>query len=60
MDRDSVQERFGIVGNSAALRHVIDQMRLVARTDVNVLVQGESGVGKEVIANTSLFLSFDD
>ena len=50
MDRDSVQERFGIVGNSAALRHVIDQMRLVARTDVNVLVQGESGVGKEVIA----------
>ena len=50
MDRDSVQERFGIVGSSAALRHVIDQMRLVARTDVNVLVQGESGVGKEVIA----------
>lgn len=50
MDRDSVQERFGIIGNSAALRHVIDQMRLVARTDVNVLVQGESGVGKEVIA----------
>ncbi len=50
MDRDSVQERFGIIGNSAALHHVIDQMRLVARTDVNVLVQGESGVGKEVIA----------
>ncbi|MFK7844739.1 MAG: sigma-54 interaction domain-containing protein [Rhodothermales bacterium] len=50
MDRESVQERFGIIGNSAALRHVIDQMRLVARTDVNVLVQGESGVGKEVIA----------
>lgn len=50
MDRETVQERFGIIGNSAALRHVIDQMRLVARTDVNVLVQGESGVGKEVIA----------
>ena len=50
MDRESVQERFGIIGNSAALHHVIDQMRLVARTDVNVLVQGESGVGKEVIA----------
>ncbi len=50
MDRSSVQERFGIIGNSAALHHVIDQMRLVARTDVNVLVYGESGVGKEVIA----------
>lgn len=50
MDRASVQERFGIIGQSAALHHVIDQMRLVARTDVNVLVQGESGVGKEVIA----------
>ncbi len=50
MDRESVQERFGIVGTSAAIRHVIDQMRLVARTEVNVLIQGESGVGKEVIA----------
>ncbi|MBX2819343.1 MAG: sigma-54 dependent transcriptional regulator [Rhodothermaceae bacterium] len=50
MDRASVQERFGIVGTSAALNHVIDQMRLVARTDVNVLVYGESGVGKEVVA----------
>lgn len=50
MDRASVQERFGIIGQSAALHHVIDQMRLVARTDVNVIVQGESGVGKEVIA----------
>ena len=50
MDRASVKERFGIVGVSAALHHVIDQMRLVARTDVNVMIQGESGVGKEVIA----------
>ena len=50
MDRASVQDRFGIVGVSAALHHVIDQMRLVARTDVNVMIQGESGVGKEVIA----------
>jgi transcriptional regulator with GAF, ATPase, and Fis domain len=50
MDRATVQERFGIIGQSAALHHVIDQMRLVARTDVNILVQGESGVGKEVIA----------
>ena len=50
MDRASVQERFGIIGKSAALMHVIDQVRLLSRTDASVLVQGESGVGKEVIA----------
>ncbi len=51
MDRDALQERFGIIGTSAALHHVIDRVRLVARTDINVLVQGESGVGKELFAN---------
>ena len=30
--------------------HVIDQVRLLSRTEASVLVQGESGVGKEVIA----------
>ena len=50
MDRETIQQRFGIVGSSAAMRHVIDQVRLVARTDASVLIQGESGVGKEVIA----------
>ena len=50
MDRAAIQERFGILGTSAAIRQVLDQVRLVARTDVSVLVQGESGVGKELIA----------
>lgn len=50
MDRESIQERFGIIGRSAALRNVIDRMRQVARTDITVLIQGESGVGKELIA----------
>ncbi|NNE33834.1 MAG: sigma-54-dependent Fis family transcriptional regulator, partial [Rhodothermales bacterium] len=52
MDRQAIQERFGIVGPSAAMRHVIDQVRLVAGSDASVLIQGESGVGKEVIAKT--------
>ncbi|MFQ5571181.1 MAG: sigma-54 interaction domain-containing protein, partial [Rhodothermales bacterium] len=51
MDRQAVQERFGIVGTSAALRHVIDQARQVAGTDITVLIEGESGVGKELIAH---------
>jgi len=51
MDRQAVQERFGIIGTSAALRHAIDRTRLVARTDVSVLIEGESGTGKELITN---------
>ena len=46
------QERlFGdIVGESPALHKVLDQITLVAQSEVNVLVLGESGTGKELIA----------
>ncbi|WP_022836091.1 sigma-54 interaction domain-containing protein [Salisaeta longa] len=50
MDRASIQERFGIVGSSDAIKNVIDRARQVAQTDITVLLQGESGVGKELIA----------
>lgn len=50
MDRESIKERFGIVGPSDALENVIDRARKVAKTDITVLLQGESGVGKELIA----------
>jgi len=50
MDRASIQERFGIVGESDVIENVIDQARQVADTDITVLLQGESGVGKELIA----------
>ena len=50
MDRTSIQERFGIVGESDVIKNVIDQARQVADTDITVLLQGESGVGKELIA----------
>jgi DNA-binding NtrC family response regulator len=50
MDRASIQERFGIVGTSDAIKNVIDRARQVAKTDITVLLQGESGVGKELIA----------
>jgi len=39
-----------IVGSSAALRRLMEQIELVARTDATVLIQGESGTGKELIA----------
>ena len=41
----------GIIGSSRALRAVLDQVRTVAPTDSTVLIEGETGTGKEVIAN---------
>jgi transcriptional regulator with GAF, ATPase, and Fis domain len=40
----------GMVGESQALRMVLDQIELVADTDATVLVTGESGTGKELVA----------
>jgi formate hydrogenlyase transcriptional activator len=39
-----------IVGNSAALRRVLDMVRIVAPTGATVLINGETGTGKELIA----------
>jgi formate hydrogenlyase transcriptional activator len=40
----------GIIGNSGVLRSVLQQVDLVAPTDSTVLIQGETGTGKELIA----------
>ena len=50
MDRRAIQERFGILGDSPALRGVLDRLRQVAPVDITVLLEGESGVGKELFA----------
>ena len=50
MDRQAMQERFGIIGHSAGIRQALDRVRQVAGTEITVLVQGESGVGKELFA----------
>ena len=50
MDRQALQERFGILGDSPALRRVLERVRQVAPPDITVLLEGESGVGKELIA----------
>ncbi len=50
MDRQALQERFGIIGDGPALRRVLDRVRHVAPVDIAVLIEGESGVGKELVA----------
>jgi formate hydrogenlyase transcriptional activator len=39
-----------IIGQSAALKQVLKQVEIVAPTDSTVLIQGETGTGKELIA----------
>lgn len=50
MDREAIQERYGIVGNSVAMRQLLERVRMVSNSDITVLIEGESGVGKELIA----------
>src|SRR5258705_11422528 len=52
---DAVGE--GMVGRSAALRQVIEQLRMAAPTDASVLICGETGTGKELIARAVRNLS---
>jgi PAS domain S-box-containing protein len=48
----NVAMNFGqIVGTSSALRRMLKRVEAVAETPANVLVQGESGVGKELVAH---------
>jgi formate hydrogenlyase transcriptional activator len=43
-----------IVGESAPLKRVLDEIETVAKTDVTVLILGETGTGKELIAVLSI------
>ncbi|MEN6532789.1 MAG: sigma-54 dependent transcriptional regulator [Bryobacteraceae bacterium] len=51
--RENLQEIYPeteLVGNSPAMKHVLELVEMVAPTDTTVLIGGESGTGKEVVA----------
>src|SRR3954468_8219507 len=51
MDLQSIKNRFGIIGNTAALNYALQVAVQVSNTDLTVLINGESGVGKEAFSH---------
>ena len=51
MDQQLIKNRFGIIGTSPSLVYALEVAIQVANTDLSVLINGESGVGKEVFSH---------
>jgi formate hydrogenlyase transcriptional activator len=51
LENEIAENRFDeIVGNSSGLRNLLNNIAIVAPTDATVLIQGETGTGKELLA----------
>jgi two-component system, NtrC family, nitrogen regulation response regulator NtrX len=48
--RSQIESRYEIVGTSFAIRQVLDRIEKVAPTEARVLISGENGTGKELVA----------
>lgn len=57
MDIQSVKQRFEIIGNSPMLNIALETAVKVSPTDITVLINGESGVGKEAFSKIIHHLS---
>src|SRR6201993_3819403 len=49
-DRNNENDNLGIIGKSTALRRVLQHVETVAPSDATVLIFGETGTGKELVA----------
>ncbi|MBN1156124.1 sigma-54-dependent Fis family transcriptional regulator [Candidatus Woesearchaeota archaeon] len=50
MSQDYASGKYAMIGNSTAMQEVYRQIDVAARNKLNVLITGESGVGKELVA----------
>jgi two-component system nitrogen regulation response regulator NtrX len=48
--RDEIENHYEIVGNSFPIRALLERVEKVAPTDARVLITGENGTGKELVA----------
>lgn len=59
--QDELKDRFrpaNMIGRSSAMQKVFDLIAQVAKSDTTVLIRGESGVGKELVASAIHYNSF--
>lgn len=68
LNKDLNKAESAFIGNSAIIKDLINTIQKVANTDANILIQGENGTGKELIAreihrlskrNNESFVSID-
>ena len=57
MNIQDIKQRFEIIGNSPLLNYALQTATKVAPTDITVLINGESGVGKEAFSKVIHALS---
>ena len=50
IDIDRLQKQSRIIGTSNSVQYVLEMILQVAPVDISVLITGESGVGKELVA----------
>ncbi|MEM9828640.1 MAG: sigma 54-interacting transcriptional regulator, partial [Planctomycetota bacterium] len=55
--KETLGQRVEMIGNSPAMTEVIENVRMAAPTQATVLIRGESGVGKELIASAIHYAS---
>ena len=46
-----LQKKFGIIGQTESVRSMLETIDQVAPTDISVLISGDSGTGKELVAS---------
>ena len=49
-EREKEREKKKLIGSSDAMHRILEQMKLAAASEANVLITGETGVGKNVVA----------